>query len=102
MQLSIGSGYHIGKSKLRIPKEALSRFRYESNTTKRSPKTIVERAIVILEPKGHVIPLASHGRNRLINKTVADTRTGEQCVVSRVRVAVDSGKRGISAVCPRW
>jgi hypothetical protein len=77
MQLSVGSGHHIGKCKLRIPKGALNRLRDESNTTKRSPKTIVSTVVVILEPKGHVIRLARHGRDDLINKTVAAHRTGE-------------------------
>src|SRR5205085_12366208 len=40
MQVSIGSGYHIVKSKQRVIKTALNRLRYESNTTERSPKTI--------------------------------------------------------------
>ena len=77
MQVSVGSGHHIGKCKLRIPKEALNPLRYESNTTKRSPKTILSSVVVILEPKGHVIRLARHGRDDLINKTVAAYRTGE-------------------------
>jgi hypothetical protein len=77
MQVSVGSGYHIVKSIQRILKGALSRLRYESNTTKRSPKTILTCGVVILEPKGHVIRLARHGRQDLINKTVARNRTGE-------------------------
>ena len=73
MQISVGSGHHIRKSKLRIPKGALNRLRYESDTTKRSPKTIVSSGVNILEPKGYIIRLARHGRNDLINKTVAGT-----------------------------
>jgi hypothetical protein len=33
LQVSVGSGCHIGKSKLRIPKAALSPLRYENNAT---------------------------------------------------------------------
>ena len=40
MQCSVGSGHHIGKCKLRIRKGGLNRVRYESNTTKSSPKII--------------------------------------------------------------
>jgi hypothetical protein len=76
MQVSVGSGYHIVKSILRIPKGTLSRLRDESHTTKRSPKTIAVRAVAIREPKGHVIRLARRGREDLINKTVATSRTG--------------------------
>ena len=76
MQVSVGSGRHIGESKLRIRKAALSGLRYESNTTKSSPKTIVSTGVVILEPKGHIIHLARHGRDDLINETVAGSRTG--------------------------
>ena len=76
MQVSVGSGRHIGKCKLRIRKAALSGLRYESNTTKRKPKPVVSRGVIILEPKGHVIRLARHGREGLINKTVAGSRTG--------------------------
>jgi hypothetical protein len=76
MQGCVGSGYHIVKRILRIRKAALSRLRYESNTTKRSPKTIVSRGVLIVEPKRHVIRLARSGREDLINKTVAACRTG--------------------------
>ena len=76
MQLSVGSGYHIVKSIKRIPKGALNRLRYESNATKRSPKTICSRGVVILEPEGYLIRCARHGREGLINKTVAINRTG--------------------------
>jgi hypothetical protein len=76
MQVSVRSGYHIGKRILRIWKRALSRLRYESNTTKRSPKTIGVSGVLIVEPKRYVIRLARHGREDLINKTVAACRTG--------------------------
>jgi len=76
MQGSVGAGYHIGKCILRIREAGLSRLRYESNTTKRSPKTIGVRAVLIVEPKRHVIRLAGRGRKDLINKTVAACRTG--------------------------
>ena len=102
MQLSVGSGHHIGKCILRIRKRALNRLWYQSNTTKSSPKTIVSTVVVILEPEGHVIGLARHSRDSLIKKTVAVHRTGEKCEASRVRVAVDSTKGGISGVGPGW
>jgi hypothetical protein len=76
MQVSVGSGHHIVKSKLGIPKGALNRLRYESNTTKRSPKTIVSRVVVIREPKAHVIRRARHGRDDLVKKAFAVCRTG--------------------------
>ena len=76
MQVSVGSGYHIVKSELRIRKAGLRRLRYESYTAKSSPKTIVVRGVAIREPKGHVIRLARHGREHLISKTVAGIRTG--------------------------
>jgi hypothetical protein len=76
MQVSVGSGYHIVKSIKRIRKGVLNRLRYESNTTKRSPKTIFSRGVVVLEPEGHVIRCARHGREDLINKTIAINRTG--------------------------
>ena len=76
MQVSVGSGYHIVESVLRIPKGGLRRLRYESNTTKSSPKTILTSGVVIPKPKGHVIRCAYCGRQDLINKTVASTRTG--------------------------
>jgi hypothetical protein len=103
MQVSVGSGYHIGKSKLRIPKTGLTRLRYESNTTKRSPKTIVSRGVVIPEPKGHVIPLARHGRDGLINETVGSDRAGLETEGPRVLIKVnDKSFVGLSAVGPRW
>jgi hypothetical protein len=71
MQISVVSGYHIGKRKLRIPKGALHRLRYKSNTTKGSPKPIVVSGVLIVEPKRNVIRLARDGRKNLINKTVA-------------------------------
>ena len=76
MQVSVGSGDHIGKCILRIPKGDLNCFRNESNTAKRSPKTILSSGVIIREPKAHVIRLAIHGRENLINKTVASTRAG--------------------------
>jgi len=76
MQVSVGSGYDIVKSVLRIPKGGLRRLRYESNTTKSSPETIGSSAVVVPEPKGHVIRCVCRGREDLINKTVASTRTG--------------------------
>ena len=76
-RVSVASGYHIGKCILRIRKGGLSRLRYESNTTKRSPETIDVTGVLIVEPKAHVIRLARHGREDLINKTVASTRAGE-------------------------
>src|SRR5262249_49524214 len=100
MQLSIRSGHHIGKCKLRIRKRVLYRRRYQSNTTKSSPKMIVSTVVVILKPEAHVIPLAGHSRDGLIKKTVAAYRTEECCEVPRVRVPVDSTKRGISGVGP--
>src|SRR4029453_16387999 len=45
LQVSVISGHHIGKGILRIPEGALSRLRYEDNTTNRSPKTIVSRVV---------------------------------------------------------
>ena len=66
----------MGKCKLRIPKETLNRLWYESNSTNRSPKTIVSRVVGIRQPKAYVIRLARHGREDLINKTVAASRTG--------------------------
>jgi hypothetical protein len=93
MQVSVGSGDHIGKCILRIPKGALNGLRNESNTTKRSPKTIGSTGVIIREPKAHVIPLAIHGRENLINKAVTSRRTGLQREASRVRVgAVDISK----------
>ena len=77
MQVSVRSGYHIVKRILRIWKPVLNRLRYESNTTKRSPETIGVRGVLIVEPKRHVIRLARHSRESLINKTVAGCRTGE-------------------------
>ena len=77
MQIGVGSGYHIGKRVLRIWKRALSRLRYESNTTKGSPETIGVRGVLIVEPKRHVIRLAGRGREDLINKTVASSRAGK-------------------------
>src|ERR1041385_8955684 len=103
MQVSVRSGYHIGKSILRIAKGGLRRLRYKRNTTKGSPKTIVVSGIGIVEPKGHVIGLARHGRDYLIRKTVASGRTGLLCVGSRVRQrGANAGKRSISAYSPRW
>ena len=76
MQIGVGSGYHIGESILRIREAGLSRLRYESNTTERSPKTIGVTRVLIVEPKRHVISLARRGRKDLINKTVATCWTG--------------------------
>jgi hypothetical protein len=76
MQVSGGSGYHTGKSILRIAKGVLNRLRYESDTTKRSPKTIASTAVGIREPEAHVIRLARNGRDGLISKSVASSRTG--------------------------
>ena len=77
MQVSVGSGDHMGKCKLRIPKGRLDALRYESNTTKGSPETVLAGVVLILEQKAHVIRLARHGREDLINKTVATNWTGE-------------------------
>jgi len=77
LQVSVGSGYHMGKCKLRIPKETLNRLWYESNTTKRSPEKVVASVVLVREPKAHVIRLACHGRDDLIKKTFATSWTGE-------------------------
>ena len=107
MQVGVGSGYHIGKRILRIRKAALNRLRYENNTTKISPKTIVVSGVDVREPKGHVIPLAGHGRDGLIKKPVGATRSEVRLKVSTmwhntIEEPCDSAKRGVSGVGPRW
>ena len=102
MQVSVGSGHHIIESKLRISKRALRGLGNESHATKRSPKTIVPRTVIVLEPKTHVVRLAAaKGREDLIKKAIGTCWTGEECEASRVRITVDTGKRGISTYGPR-
>ena len=77
MQVSICSRYHIGKSILRISKRALNRRPVrESHHQKKPQNDCLTEVSSFSSQKAHVIPLASHGRENLINKAVASGRTG--------------------------